>query len=211
MKTKLSILSALFVSLQCLPAAVIYDDQDVVIGLISPDLSGPFFVEFDVNHDGDIDFGIRSVPNLDGGTISVRSDPNTTKFIYQTLNFFYSSAPLPVYFEVGSILGDPELTWDGHFSAALSQRINNEFYGPFSRETAYLGFEFTADTGVHYGYALIQDGDGWGATILETGWESIPGKPILTGAIPEPGVSSLAAITGLIFLWLRRKRKPGTC
>lgn len=76
--------------------------------------------------------------------------------------------------------------------------------GPFLGQTAYLGFSFESDEGLHYGYALVDGGVGTGGFIRATAWENEPGKTILAGAIPEPS-SLLLSSLGVLFLILRRR------
>ena len=112
-------------------------------------------------------------------------------------------------FEIGPVLQDPtkEFRFTNQVgSATLGAETESIFFGEFlGGNTAYLGFEFQAATGTHYGYAKITDQNASGIIVESVAWESTPGKSILTGAVPEPSTSLLlgmAVATGLA----RRKR-----
>ena len=76
-------------------------------------------------------------------------------------------------------------------------------------EPFYLGLEYTMDDGVHYGWINLLTGlsSTDGAYILGWAYESDPGKPILTGAIPEPSPAVLG-LAGAAVLVSRRRRRP---
>jgi len=90
---------------------------------------------------------------------------------------------------------------------------------------AYIGVEFMAWDGVHYGwiqytgYGVAQvpvrgpNGEILGYTMIPLlggfvdswGWETQPGLSIIAGAIPEPSTTLLVG-TGTPLLWLRNAR-----
>ncbi len=91
-------------------------------------------------------------------------------------------------------------------------------------ENAFIGVEFMAADGVHYGWIQFQ-GFSHPDTVIDTAigqfhppagtlgglvnswaYESEPGKPIIAGAVPEPS-SALLFTAGVTISFFRRKRK----
>lgn len=77
----------------------------------------------------------------------------------------------------------------------------------------YLGLRFQIGTNIHYGWVRMDVSADWqtltiAATVKDWAYESSPGQPIHTGAIPEPSSLSLLALgaAGLAF-WRRRKER----
>ncbi len=88
-------------------------------------------------------------------------------------------------------------------------------YGHTRGKNGYLGFEFQLNDGVHYAWVSFDASAnvryahgtirGIGGYIDGWAWETTSGLGIVTGAIPEPSVSLLAALS-LSGLLLRRRR-----
>lgn len=92
----------------------------------------------------------------------------------------------------------------------LDTGITGEFY----HNRAFIGLEFEADDGVHYGWIdvegasrtmenhLLKD-----SSLIIHGWayESTPGVSIVAGAIPEPTAIGLTLITALAAIVIRRR------
>jgi hypothetical protein len=77
--------------------------------------------------------------------------------------------------------------------------------GYFTVTVGDLGARFQVGNDTHYGWVLLQGGagNGW---IKEYAYNMVPGEPILAGAVPEPGVVTLFALSGLVAFILFRRR-----
>lgn len=87
--------------------------------------------------------------------------------------------------------------------------------GQFYRHRGFIGLEFEANDGTHYGwldiegaYFSIEDLNLSETSLYIHGWayETEPGKGIIAGAIPEPSSLCLFTIGGYA-IWRARKRK----
>lgn len=191
-------------------AAIILDTETRLLGnlFFPPDenIRGSYELNFDLNGDNQVDFGLGFFISRVGSRGSGVFDPSgTTRFVYANDNL----ASLEGGFELGPDLIDPFREFRstiGPGSETLASVIQNIRYGEFfGGGTSYLGFEFQADTATHYGYLEITNQGASGLIIEKSAWESTPGKSIVTGGIPEPSTCllvSLAIATGLT----RRKR-----
>jgi len=209
MKTQLTFLTIYLAITTASPGAIVLDPEVRLLGnLFFPPrelINGPYVLNFDLNEDGLIDFTLATSANIGHIGVFLKALPETSRFVYSP-EFV---AALDEGFEIGPILGDPtkEFRFTNQIgSETLGSNAEGLFFGEFLGEkTAYLGFEFQAATGTHYGYARITDQGASGMIIESVAWESTPGKSILTGAVPEPSTSLLlgmAVATGLA----RRKR-----
>ncbi len=206
--------------------------------------SPPFFVDLNVDGTSDLRFnrdfvGAELLPTGSNRIIAVTATATDGS---GTLG----GAVSPV--EAGSILGGaPEVLAGGWQSAAdiagspfilgvvfagrpdftdpaVIARLKHDFVG-MQLSDAYIGVEFQAEDGVHYGWvrytgfpfvkipAFDLDGQPMGffdnfntpgGLISAWAYETEPGKAIIAGAVPEPGTSLLLAIASLALL--RRKR-----
>ena len=205
-------LLCLFIA-SALPAssAIILDTEVRLLGnlFFPPDnqVLAPYDLDFDVNQDGRIDFSlIKRVSTFGLEAIGISETTGVNRFVY-SLEYI---ASLDRDFEVGPILTDLSKEFrdvvNGPSSPTIAARVQNIPFGEFfGNRTSYLGFEFQADTGTHYGYLQIVDQGSNGLIIERTAWESTPGKSILTGAIPESTTPALLAVVG-IFGLARRSR-----
>ena len=205
----------LFFLLPCLSlqaqGAIILDDTPRTLRALTPENS----VLFDFDGNGRSDWLIQSIFRRDGGIFQIQILTVTqTKFLYdyQPISMNHLDfQPLPLATIIGPEsqterirYGTPGEDASGSFVLGLPATFISPGDGNFVGETAYLGFRFQGEAGIHYGYALFTDTTDRGTTILATAWESEPGKAIVAGAIPEPS-SSMITILGSLFL-LRRKR-----
>jgi hypothetical protein len=78
--------------------------------------------------------------------------------------------------------------------------------GDFSVLGAFLGLEFDIGGQTHYGWARLQ-GDPFFVRleVQEWAYETVPGRPIASGAIPEPGGAIFVLLAGAM-LALKRRR-----
>lgn len=193
---------------------VIYHNVPQTIVALTPEN----FLRFDFDGNGVVDWQIATFLR-ETQTFRVQiNSPETTGFLYDFLpggEFAVDFTPL----EAGAVVGPGSESVSARFAVPLffgTGVLAESFPAPsladqdhnFIGETAYLGFRFEGEEGVHYGYALLTDTTSRGTTILATAWETEPGKAIVAGAIPEPS-SSLIAFLGLSFL-CRRKRSETT-
>lgn len=85
--------------------------------------------------------------------------------------------------------------------------------GPFiDRERAFLGLVFQLSDGLHAGWADIEvrtrQNANVDARIFGYAYETIPGKPIAAGAVPEPpSLVLLAAGAAGLAVWRNRRRR----
>ena len=136
--------------------------------------------------------------------------PETTSFLYETGDFGMRFEGLKNSPIIGPESESTLLTfaspWQNSAPSDLAASIPlaglNPQPGNFVGETAYLGFRFQGDEGIHYGYALFTNTSVNETTLVATAWESEPGKSIV--AVPEP--SSLAMIFLGIPFFFRRNR-----
>ena len=203
-------LLCLFIA-SALPAssAIILDTEVRLLGnlFFPPDnrVLAPYDLDFDVNQDGQVDFSLIKRVNIGSEGMRVVEELGRSRFVYSR-DFV---ASLQFGFEVEPVITDPsrELRFAvGPGSETLAATQQSIRFGEFlGNRTSYLGFEFQADTGTHYGYLQIVDQGSNALSIELTAWESNPGKSILTGAIPEPSVSTLFGV--MVLLGLARRRR----
>ncbi len=174
----------------------------------------PSDVAFDVNSDGISDFRFLS----DGNFVAGIQSYGANRFI-STLATGLDIGGSVTAIADGSIIGsDTTLlagSWHIHSDKGGGSMFDLNF-GPMSLQVsdAYIGVEFMAADGIHYGwiqyvgYSHPERGLGHylpGGFIDSWGYETEPGKPIIAGAIPEPGVPALVLV-GALFASSRRTR-----
>jgi hypothetical protein len=163
--------------------------------------------DFDVNNDGQIDWSIQAgITIFIAGGVNALAVPSSG-FIYQTLRPGDQPRvyPLDAATLIGGALENPTFAWYNGFTPSLSSFNTNLIFGSFYLEEGYLGFQFEADDGTHYGYAYLKSLGTTHMQITEVAWETEPGKAIRAGNIPEPSSSLLLSLSIGIAL-TRRKR-----
>ena len=178
-------------------------------------VNAPYIQDFDLNDDGRIDFTLRKRIFTTGAqSISLADTSGTSRFVYSSERI----ASLDQSFLIGPTLANNSMTLRLTFGAGsevLAENSEGLQFGEFVNfETSYLGFEFQADTGTHYGYAEITDQGANGFVIESVAWESEPGESILTGAqpaIPEPSTSVLCSICAFFLLGRRHRHNQECC
>ena len=77
--------------------------------------------------------------------------------------------------------------------------------GLVSLTEGYVGIQFFAADGLHYGWIRVLGGYGNDGTILDYAYNTVPGQSITAGAVPEPSTWALLGL-GALCLW--RFRRP---
>jgi len=192
----------------------------VVVGYrgSAPNMLGPAMImtsPFDINSDGIVDFvfhghGIFS-------TLSSEGDNRYSGFI--DAEGIYSDQVAPI--DKGSIIGsDATFITGGWYrgdegGSPVGFLLGYDDSGFMQFANAYIGVEFHAADGIHYGwihyegfsvakpFSINRNGgfiDSWG-------WESEPGKAIAAGIIPEPASTTLVVLACLLAGSHRRRSK----
>jgi hypothetical protein len=75
--------------------------------------------------------------------------------------------------------------------------------------TAYMGAQFLIGADVHYGWVRIRTP--WapitGGILEAYAYNTVPGEPILAGAVPEPSIIALSVLSGLVLVVCFRRRQ----
>ena len=87
------------------------------------------------------------------------------------------------------------------YVAAFASRFSGTFYGQFvsPNTRGFVGFEFTAADGLHFGYLevmtspFVDAGNPGGQTFFQAFYETTPNTAITIAAVPEPGSLALLA------------------
>lgn len=185
-------------------AAVIVDYRGDDPNLLAPGaiLTSPF----DINSDGAVDFTF-----LQNGIFSSLTSTGNNRYVgFIDPTGFYSEQVVPV--QAGRILGTGVSFELGGWYRGDEIGVGSGFLlgydtsGFMQFADAYIGVEFSADDGVHYGwihyvgfsvakpFAISLNGgfiDSWA-------WESEPGKAIVAGVIPEPTIPLLFVVGSLV-------------
>ncbi len=185
-------------------------------------------LEFDVDGDGTVDFGLYStLDRTDSGTTAsgVYAAP------YGSVQILGAPYPPPytdpaaraVGMPVGSIIGvdspllyTPQtgVQWGGAdfrngtytmLSAVWDNGQSGTFYGGGEDVVGYLAFRIWTEDGWHYGW-LEANGGALGLEVFGIAWETEADKAIVAGLVPEPSAVLLAAC-GLAGLLSRRARR----
>jgi hypothetical protein len=179
----------------------------------------PSDVDFDVNSDGISDFRFLS----DGNFVAALQSYGSNRFI-STLSVPPNLGGDAYPVELGSIIGSDTSSlsgdWHHHTDNLPIPLLSSGFglnSGPESLQfsDAYIGVEFMAADGIHYGwiqyvgYSHPVKGLGHylpGGFIDSLGWETRPGVSIVAGAIPEPSTMILVVVSAISLMQRRRKK-----
>jgi len=115
---------------------------------------------------------------------------------------------------VGSMVGPASnFAQDPGYVAAFASRFSGTFYGQFSppNTRGFIGFEFTAVDGLHYGYLelmtsqFVNAGNPGGQTFFRASYETTPNTAITV--VPEPGSLASLAFGAAMLGGLALKRR----
>jgi len=187
-------------------------EQNIVLG--DPEINpSPRTWWLDVDNDGVDDFFFDYFNNF---RIDLSIEPagdNRTVAEDDGFSPLLDSAPLPAGADVGPTVSSPYV-WnpDDMFMVEWATLDGGEHHagGPWAGvNNGYMGIEFTAADGTHYGWVRISASDETPtATIHDWAYETVPGQSIITGVVPEPSTLLLFAIgSGVIaaLRWLHRR------
>ncbi len=74
------------------------------------------------------------------------------------------------------------------------------------KDTGYIGLQFEAADGMHFGWAHVTVyGDFRGTIIRDWAYNSTPGEGIVAGAVPEPS-SAILTLIGAMSVWVLRRQ-----
>jgi hypothetical protein len=176
-------------------------------------LSAPFFSEespLDLNEDSIIDFTF----GYDFHFVGLRSEDSNQYLILPDPppNIGGPVEPLDDGFKIGPESGDGSLDWFGtntDFATLVSvfEGPSGPVYGGrFAGQRAYIGVEFGAADGTHYGWIDIYVASGAYAEVYGWAYETDPGVSIIAGAIPEPSTMLLFAAGSVAVLLSQLKK-----
>lgn len=197
-------------------AAVIVHELPEPLVVEGPGASADFF-PIDMDGNGSIDFsfvgtvsdaGIRT-ERANRSIIRVSPPPNIGGYVESSKTDF----------DIGPSLLGENVRWsssdfvEGYVDPdemTMSIVIQVFFSGHFTRltERSYIGIEFESEAGIHYGYFDVSPSEWLAPRVLLHGWawETIPGKSIRAGAIPEPSTMTLVVVSALSLMQRRRKK-----
>jgi len=189
-----------------LSAAIVFTEVNERISLPST----PPILEYDLDSDGEVDWGLALRFGLTSSNILRVMSPVTTEVVM--VSSFPGGLPdeLAVLREgdiIGPSLSINTLQWHIGNASLLSGQFDNAWLGPFVSEVAYIGISFEREGNTHYAWALVEGGGpGTHRGVISYAWETEPGVAILAGAIPEPSSTGLL-LTGFLGLLARRHRE----
>jgi len=175
----------------------------------------PSDANFDVNADGIADYRFLSDGNFVAGIQSYGSNRFISVLATGT-DIGGSVVPVSAGSSIGTDTTLLAENWHRHTDNGGSSMFDLN-YGPMPMQyaDAYIGVEFAAADGIHYGwiqyigYSHPEKGLGYyvpGGFIDSWAWETQPSVPIIAGVIPEPS-SGLLAVVAIALLLAQRRRE----
>ena len=179
------------------------------------------FRNWDVNGDGtdDFQFGFQQTSttgNFIGGVLGLSG--SNLPVAYNGTYATYANR-----LTIGATVGASSTFTDSYpYFTVLGSRFSGTFYGQFTSSTGapvrgYLGFEFAAADGIHYGAIELQTSpfasatDPGGLLFFSAEYQSTPGVALTIAAVPEPGSLATLALGGAGVVGMaamRRRRQP---
>ncbi len=91
------------------------------------------------------------------------------------------------------------------YSLSRGQGVGEFAPTQFGQQTeGYVGIQFIATDGLHYGWIRVRGGYYNDGTILDYAYNTVPGQSISAGAVPEPSIWALIGL-GAVGLWRFRR------
>ncbi len=179
----------------------------------------PSELPWDVNGDGTVDFGMFFSQASVGGVFTSGIYGYGGVGVAATVGAMGPYVAYVSRLSLGAIVGPSSgFAQDPGFIAAFASRYNGALYGNFvgANGRGFVGFEFTAADGIHFGYFEIRTSDfvnaanPGGQVFFSAFYESTPNTAI-TIAIPEPGtLGALAFGTVALAGLVAHRRKTAT-
>ena len=207
-------------------SSIVYVDLPDPEGFLGIGPGNPFTRTFDFDRNGTIDLEFTAGVDIFGFYV-VGPEGAYTRVVAVS---GFGVVPMQFGEEIGSLLGptanpraalfpSPQEWFALTGYSQLSHTFNdsgNVTGGPWHPfddaygEDAYLGFEFQAEDGIHYGWIRIHEFAGVGGFFREYAYESRPGVPILAGAKPVVIPLKPPQIARAGYLRLQWEAVPGT-
>jgi hypothetical protein len=179
----------------------------------------PSEANFDIDADGVPDYRFHT----DGSFVAAVISYGTNRYISvlstgddQGGNLVPVFAGSIIGFDTSSLSGDWHRQTDYVIIPSLSTGYSlTSGPSPMQFADGYIGVEFAAADGIHYGwiqyvgFSHSEKGIGYpllGGFIDSWAWETQPGVSIVAGAIPEPSAMTLVVVTAISLMQRRRKK-----
>ena len=136
----------------------------------------------------------------------------------QRNQFLADSLRLASGMEIGPSCGTWDQEWMESYASYPSLVIHQSYdgvcpaKGEFLDQRGYVGVQFTADDGTHYGWIDVAGGVAGAydemayGVVYSWAYEDTPDAPIVAGVIPEPS-SVMLLLVGAGGLWMARQKR----
>jgi hypothetical protein len=177
---------------------------------------------FDVDGNGTIDYTF--IGNISEASLRTERANRLVISIDPPPNLGGPVESLPAGYRISSTLANSGISWvssdllggyvsPGELVANTIIQVLSTGYLTIGHNTrfterSFIGIEFEAEDGIHYGYFDISPAPYISPRVTVNGWawETQPGVPILAGQVPEPSRMLLTGM-GLMVLLTKRSRK----
>jgi len=188
-----------------LHADIIHSPTNFLLGYV---WQGSEYLYLDLDENGSVDFSLVASLNRFCG---IHPENQNQYLIHSSPppNIGGPVAALDSGHIIGSNSGDnsPEEWFGSSNYSTLISIWDVGSTGEFLRHRGFVGLEFEAADGTHYGWLDIEGVPNGGSYLIVHGWayESTPGLSIVAGAVPEPS-SAIMFIIGALGAWTLRRR-----